>query len=383
MSIYLDNAATTKVKQEVVEAMMPYLTEQYYNPSSLYSPAVKIKEDIERARKIVGNFIKANGDEIYFTSSGSESNCWAISGFCHYWDTLKVRPVVITSTIEHKSILECVKNMIADVYYVDVDKNGLIKLDTLSELLNDVSLWGLPLLCSFQLSNNEIGSIQDIKKISNIIRQHGGMLHVDGVQAFGQIPIDVDEMGIDMLSVSGHKVGCPKGIGFLYIRKGTAISPLIYGSQMDGRRGGTENVPYIMGMAKAVELCDVSENKIREMDSKRDYFIGCLEIECGCKLNGHYPHRLSNNINVTFPQNITGEALLYCLDLSDIKISTGSACNSQEIKPSHVLKAIGLTDEDAMRTIRITISNDITYKDIDYVIEEIDKAIKLIEHKEA
>ena len=376
--IYLDNAATTKVKQEVVEAMMPYLTEQYYNPSSLYGSAVKIKEDIEGARKIVGNFIKANGDEIYFTSSGSESNCWAISGFCHYWNTLKVRPAIITSTIEHKSILECVKNMIADVYYVDVDKDGLIKLDTLSELLNDVSLWGLPLLCSFQLANNEIGTIQDIKKISDIIWQHGGLLHVDAVQAFGQLPIDVDEMGIDMLSVSGHKIGCPKGTGFLYIKKGTTISPIIYGSQMDGKRGGTENVPYIMGMAKAVELCDISENKIREMHSKRDYFIGCLEAKFGCKLNGSQI-RLPNNINITFPQNITGETLLYTLDISEIQIGVGSACNSQSIEPSYVLKAIGLSDEEAMKTIRITISDDITYEDIDYVISEIDKAIKLIE----
>lgn len=379
MSVYLDAAATTKVKKEVVESILPYLTEQYYNPSSLYGSAAKIKEDIEGARKIVGDFINAAGDEIYFTSSGSESNCWAISGFCHYWNALKVRPVVITSTIEHKSVLECVKDMIADVYYVDVDKNGLIKLEILSELLNDVYLWGLPLLCSFQLASNEIGTIQDIKKISTIIRQHGGLLHVDGVQAFGQIPIDVDEMGIDMLSVSGHKISAPKGIGFLYIRKGAAISPMIYGSQMEGKRGGTENVPYIMGMAKAVELCDISENKIREMYSKRDYFIGCLEAKFGCKLNGHCSQRLPNNINVTFLQNITGESLLYCLDMSGIQVSVGSACNSKSIEPSYVLKAIGLTNEDAMRSIRITISGDVTYEQIDYVIDEIDKAIKLIE----
>lgn len=379
MAIYLDSASTTKVKQEVIAAMMPYFTEQWYNPSSLYSSATRIKEDIERARKIVGNFIKANSDEIYFTSSGSESNCWAISGFCHYWNTLKVRPVIITSTIEHKSIMECVKNMIADVYYVDVDKNGLIKLDVLSSLLNDASLWGLPLLCSFQLANNELGSIQDIKKISTIIGQHGGLLHVDGVQAFGQVPINVSEMGIDMLSVSGHKIGCPKGIGVLYIRRGATISPMIYGSQMDGKRGGTENVPYIMGMAKAVELCDVGENKVKEMQSKRDYFIGLLEVRFGCKLNGHPTARLPNNINVTFPQNITGEALLYTLDMSDIAISVGSACNSRSIEPSYVLKEIGLTNDEAMRTIRITISDDITYEQIDYVINEIDKAIKLIE----
>ena len=379
MAIYLDNAATTKVKREVVEAMIPYLTEQYYNPSSLYSHATKIKEDIEGARKIVGNFIKANSDEIYFTSSGSESNCWAISGFCHYWNALKIKPVIITSTIEHKSILECVKNMIADVYYVDVDKDGLIKLDVLSNLLNDVSLWGLPLLCSFQLANNEVGTIQDIKKISTIIEQHGGLLHVDGVQAFGQVLINVDEMGIDMLSVSGHKVGCPKGIGFLYIRKGTTISPMIYGSQMDGKRGGTENVPYIMGMAKAIELCRIDYLKSTELCEKQLYFIRCLIKNFDCVINGSVTDRLPNNINVTFPQNITGESLLYTLDLSDIQISVGSACNSRSIEPSYVLKEIGLTNDEAMRTIRISLSNDITYKQIDYIIDEIDKAIKLIE----
>lgn len=379
MNVYLDNAATTKVKKEVMEAMLPYFTEQYYNPSSLYGSAAKIKEDIEGARKIVGDFIKAAGDEIYFTSSGSESNCWAISGFCHYWNALDIQPTIITSTIEHKSILECVKNMIADVYYVDVDRNGLIKLDTLSDILNDVSLWGSPLLCSFQLANSEIGTVQNIAKISNVIRQHGGLLHVDAVQAFGQIPIDVDKMGIDMLSVSGHKIGCPKGTGFLYIRKDTAISPIIYGSQMDGKRGGTENVPYIMGMAKAVELCDMNETKMMRLYDKRDYFADNLIENFGCKVNGLSYNRLPNNINVTFPQNITAEALLYTLDLSGIQVSVGSACNSHSIEPSYVLKAIGLSDEQAMKTIRITLSDATTYKDIDMVIDEIKKSIKLIE----
>lgn len=377
--IYLDNAATTKVKQEVVKEMMPYFTEKFYNPSSLYGSATKIKEDIERARKIVGNFIKANSDEICFTSSGSESNCWAISGFCHYCNTINMRPAIITSTIEHKSILECVKNMIADVYYVDVDRDGLINLDTLSALLNDVSLWGVPLLCSFQLANNEIGTLQNISKISKMLYKCGGLLHVDAVQVFGQIPIDVDELGVDMLSVSGHKIGCPKGIAFLYIRNGTTISPMIYGSQMDGKRGGTENVPYIMGMAKAVELCEINPRKNIELCEKQLYFMRRLVEDFDCKINGSVANRLPNNINVTFPQNITGEALLYMLDMSDIKVSTGSACNSKSVEPSYVLKSIGLTDEEAMKTIRISLSDDITYQDINYVINEIDKAIKLIE----
>lgn len=376
--IYLDAAATTKVKQEVVEVMMPYFTEQYYNPSSLYGSATKIKKDIERARKVVGDFIKASSNEVYFCSGGSEANCLAISGFCHYWNALNIKPVVITSTIEHKSILECVKNMIADVYYVDVDKNGLIKLDVLSKLLKDVSFWGKPLLYSFQLANNEIGTIQDIKKISNIIEQHGGLLHVDAVQAFGQIPIDVDDMGIDMLSASGHKIGCPKGIGFLYIKKGTTISPLIYGSQMDSMRGGTENVPYIMGMARAVELIQEDEEYDLRMTVLRNDFISELKA-LGCSVNGSLDRRLPNNINVTFSGNITGEALLYTLDVCGIQISTGSACNSKSIEPSYVLKAIGLTDEEAMKTIRITLPHDITMDEIDVAVCEIERAIKIIE----
>lgn len=379
MAIYLDNASTTKVKQEVIEAMMPYLTEEWYNPSSLYSKADKIKKDIEEARKIVGNFIGADSNEVYFCSGGSEANCLAISGFCHRHNLHHTKPIIITSTIEHKSIMECVKNMIADVYYIGVDNNGLIKLDDLAKLLTNVCLWGKPLLVSFQLANNELGTIQRIKNVSEMLNQVGGLLHIDAVQGFGQIPIDVNELGVDMLSASGHKLGAPKGIGFLYKRNGVEISPLIYGSQMDGLRGGTENVAGIMGFAKAAELCDINENKIREMRSKRNYFIGCLEYKFGCKLNGHSSQRLPNNINVTFPQNITGEALLYMLDMSNIQISTGSACNSKEISPSYVLKAIGLSDDEAMRTIRITISDDITYEDIDFIIEEINKSLKLIE----
>lgn len=377
--IYLDAAATTKPKSEVVEAMMPYLTEQWYNPSALYDRASKVKQDIERAREIVGNFIGANSNEIFFCSSGSEANCWAISGFCHKYNLLNIKPLIITSTIEHKSVLECVKNMIADVYYVGVNDSGLINTDELAKLLTNKCLWGKPLLVSFQLANNEIGTIQRIKNISEMLNQIGGWLHVDAVQCVGQIPINVNELGIDMLSASAHKLGAPKGTGFLYKRKGVEIAPLIYGSQMDEHRGGTENVAGIMGLAKAIELCDVSNDKIKEMYNKRDYFTECLKNEFGCKLNGHFIERLPNNINVTFPQNITGESLLYMLNMSNIAISVGSACNSHSIEPSYVLKAIGLTNEQAMRTIRITLSDDITYKDIDKVIDEIDKAIRIIE----
>ena len=377
--IYLDNAATTKVKQEVVEAMMPYLTEQYYNPSSLYSPAVKIKEDIERARKIVGNFIKASGDEIYFTSSGSESNCWVVQGFINRCNRRHKEATIITSVIEHKSIMECIKHMNANVYYVDVDKFGFINMHSLELLLHHAYNEAKEILVSVQFANNEIGVVQDIKKIAKLVHKYNGIFHTDAVQAVAQTPIDVKELDVDLLSCSGHKLNAPKGTGFLYKKSGIKIDPLIYGSQMDSMRGGTENVVYIMGMTKAVELCDTSEEKIREMQSKRDYFIGCLEYKFGCKLNGHSTERLPNNINVTFPQNITGESLLYLLDMSNIFVSTGSACNSKSIEPSYVLRAIGLTDDEAMRSIRITISDDITYQDIDNTIEEINKAINLIE----
>ena len=378
MNIYLDSASTTKVKPEVIEAMMPYLTEQYYNPSSLYSHATKIKEDIERARKVVGNFIGANCNEIYFCSGGSEANCLAISGFCHLHNLHNIKPVIITSTIEHKSIMECVKNMIADVYYIGVDNDGLIKTEDLAKLLTNVCLWGKPLLVSFQLANNEIGTIQRIKNVSEMLNQVGGLLHVDAVQCVGQIPIDVNELGVDMLSASGHKLGACKGIGFLYKRKGVEISPLIYGNQMDGLRAGTENVAGIMGMAKAVELCEVNPKKNIELCEKQTYFMRRLVEDFDCSINGSVVERLPNNINVTFPQNITGESLLYMLDTSGIAISTGSACNSKSIRPSYVLKEIGLSNDQAMRTIRISLPNDITYEQIDKVIDEIGKCLKLI-----
>ena len=379
MSIYLDNAATNKPKQEVVEAMMPYLTEQYYNPSSLYSPAVKVKEDIERARKVVGSFIKASGNEIYFTSSGSASNCWVVQGFLNRCRRRNKEAVIITSVIEHKSIMECVEHMCVGTYYVPVDAYGFINMEMLEAFLHDAYNEAKEILVSIQLCNNEIGVIQDCKAIANLVHKYDGIFHTDAVQCVGQIPIDVKELGVDLLSASAHKFGGIKGSGFLYKRKGIEIDPLIYGSQMDGMYGGTENVPYIIGMAKAIELCDVSEEKIKDMCSKRDYFIGCLEYKFGCKLNGGSYPRLPNNINVTFPQNISGESLLYLLDMSDVYISTGSACNSMSIEPSYVLKAIGLTNDKAMRTLRFTIGSDITYNDINKVIEEIYNAIRLIE----
>ena len=380
--IYLDAAATTKPRKEVVDVMMPYFIDKWQNPSSLYGAATDVKRDIEQARKIVGDFINAKSNEIFFTSSGSESNNWVIQGFVNRCNRLGLFPTIITSTIEHKSILSCVKNVNADVYYVDVDNKGFICLDKLEEILKFIAsedYENKAILVSLQYANNEIGTIQPIKTLTALAHKYNAMVHTDAVQIFGQMPIDIKELDVDFMSASGHKINVPKGIGFLYKKDGIEIDPLIYGSQMNGLRGGTENVPYIIGLSKAVELCDVSHEKVKELCDKRNYFINILKFEFDCKLNGSVIHRLPNNISITFPQNITGESLLYTLDLSDIQVSTGSACNSHSIEPSYVLKALGLSDEQAMKTIRLTLSNDITYKDIDNVIAEIQKSLKLIE----
>ena len=385
--MYLDNASTTKPKEEVVSAMMPYLVDKWYNPSGLYKEATKIKEDIEYARETIADFIGAKSDEIYFTSCGSEGNCWAIDGFCKESFSRNRIPVVITTKIEHKSILECVKNSLCgtDGYYVilRVDNKGFVDLISLQEDLEYYyNHMKADVLVSIQYANNEIGTIQDIQSISKMVHKYEGILHVDAVQAFGQIPIDVKKLGIDMMTVSGHKVGCPKGIGFLYKSNNVNIKPLIYGTQMNGLRGGTENVAYIMGMARAVELLKDNEyNAYYEsikISSRRNYFMNMLKKRLGCSINGSFVDRLHNNINATFPQNITSESLIYMLDISGMMASAGSACNSHTNEPSHVLKAIGLSNEEAMRTVRFTIDVDITDKEIDKVIDEIEKSIKLL-----
>ena len=388
--VYLDSASTTKVRPEVVDAMMPYLTEHYYNPSSLYSDSVKVANTINDSRRIIADFIGANLDEVFFTSGSSESNCTAIEGFVFGWvashrsqeafhDGSDFEDLAImTTTIEHKSIMKCVDNMEdlgCYVDYVNVDENGFVDVDDLTMKLNEYDCCNM--LVSIQLANNEIGVIQYINSISKIVHEHGGILHVDATQAFAQIPIDVDDMEIDMLSASAHKIGGPKGTGVLYKRSGINIEPIIYGSQMNGFRGGTENVAGIVGMAKAVEL---ASNEIREksnLSERRDYFIDKLR-SIGCTLNGPAEPRLPNNVSVQLPSGVGGEEMLYMLDLGGIMVSTGSACNSHSKEPSYVLKAIGLSDEESARTIRITISDEITYDIIDKVICEIDKNIKLI-----
>lgn len=378
--IYLDSAATAKysvtddiIINEIVNAMNEY----WQNPSSLY--ASKVKEKINKCRTNIAKFINAKSDEIYFTSGASESNNWCIRGWVDKNANSYSMVNIITTNIEHKSILEAVKNpnLGACIRYCNVDEYGLVDYLHLKKLLSFRE--GEPILVSIGMANNEIGTLQDIKRISDLVHSYGGVLHIDATQALGHTSINVNELGIDMMSASGHKISpVLKGVGFLYKRNSINIQPLIYGSQENGYRGGTENTFGIIGLSKALELCDVSNKKVREMCAKRDYFIGLLEYKFKCKLNGNQI-RLPNNINVTFPQNISGESLLYTLEASGIQISTGSACNSKEISPSHVLKTIGLTDEESMKTVRFSLPDDITYEEIDYVVNEIDKAIRIIE----
>ena len=387
MQLYLDSAATAKPNKEVLEAVMPYLTDNFYNPSSIYSNGVRVRRAIDDARESIAGFINANTDEIFFDSGSSESNCWAIQGYLLAGVMDISTTSIVTTKIEHKSIMECVDAMerfgnatyYCDVTYLDVDKDGFVNMEQLESVFKDREEPNYyDILVSIQMANNEVGTIQNIKAISDIIHKYGGVLHVDATQAFGQIPIDVKAMGIDMLSASAHKLeGGFKGVGLLYKKKNIELQPIIYGSQNDRQRGGTENVAGIVGFAKAVELASEEMEDKLALSVKRDYFINELTRN-GCKLNGASVHRLPNNINVMLPEGIGSEELLYMLDLDDIQCSVGSACNSHSKKPSYVLKALGLTDEEAARSVRFTISSDITYEAIDYVVEKVVKIMKII-----
>lgn len=380
--IYLDSAATAKyrnIDDIIVNTITTAMRDSWQNPSSLY--AANLKDKINKCRANIAEFIGAKPNEIYFTSGASESNNWAIRGWVdETWLEIYKTPNVITTKIEHKSILELLENSDLDtiISYCNVDKFGFVDIESLKQML--IMREGKPVLVSVHMANNEIGTIQPIKQISELVHSYGGIIHVDATQALGHIHVDVEELGIDMMSASGHKISpVLRGIGFLYKRNGVDIQPLIYGAQENGLRGGTENTYGIIGLNKAIEMCNFNQDEVNEMYSKRDYFICLLESKFGCKLNGDRWMRLPNNINVTFPQGITGESLLYMLDMSGIKVSVGSACNSKFIEPSHVLKAIGLSDKDAMKTIRFTLPEDITYEEISYVIKEIENAIKIIE----
>ncbi|MCM1223568.1 MAG: cysteine desulfurase [Lachnospiraceae bacterium] len=379
--IYLDNAATTPVSDEVIQAMIPYFNNKWYNPSSLYSKAKDVKRDISIARKTIADFINAESDEIYFTSGGSESNCLAIQGWLKYVQSLNLRPCIITTVIEHKSISECVKDLHKsgiEVLYLPVNEYGYVNPSNLEKALKSTLLKFDSVLVSVQYANNEIGTIQNIKLLADIAHKYIATFHTDAIQAFGKINIDVSELGVDMMSVSGHKIHAPKGIGFLYVNENTKIKPLIYGNQENGLRGGTENVPYIIGFAEAVKLFSSKKYDWIHMLNVKEYLISRLKEEFDCKINSNENYNSLNIVNATFPQNITGEALIQLLDISDIMVSSGSACNSYTNVPSPVLKAIGLSDDEINRTIRISLSDIASLYDIDKFTSELKKCINLI-----
>ena len=365
--IYLDNAATTKTAPEVVEAMLPYFTEHFGNPSSIYGFAAANKEVITRQREIIAGVLGAKSNEIYFTAGGTESDNWALTAAAEACASKGKH--IITSKIEHHAVLhtcEYLEKRGYEVTYLGVDENGLVRPEDVEAAIRPDTI-----LISIMFANNEIGTIQPIQEIGKIARAHGILFHTDAVQAFTQIPINVDECCIDMLSASGHKLNGPKGIGFLYIRKGVKIRSFIHGgAQERKRRAGTENVPGIVGLGKAVELAAASmEERAKKESELRDYLIGRIESEVPyCRLNGDREKRLPNNVNFSF-RFIEGESLLIMLDMKGVCASSGSACTSGSLDPSHVLLAIGLPHEIAHGSLRMTLGADTTKEDLDYTVD--------------
>ena len=365
--IYLDNAATTKTSPEVVEAMLPYFTEHFGNPSSVYGFAAANKEVITKQRERIAEALGAKDNEIYFTAGGTESDNWALTAAAEAYESKGKH--IITSKIEHHAVLHTCQYLEKrgyEVTYLDVDENGLVNPADVEAAIRPDTI-----LVSVMFANNEIGTIQPIREIGEITRRKGVLFHTDAVQAFGQIPIRVDECGIDMLSASGHKLNGPKGIGFLYIRKGVKIRSFIHGgAQERKRRAGTENVPGIVGLGKAVELAfrTMDERTAKETEL-RDYMISRIEREIPyCRLNGDKKKRLPNNVNFSF-QFIEGESLLIMLDMKGVCASSGSACTSGSLDPSHVLLAIGLPHEIAHGSLRMTLGADTEKEDVDYVVD--------------
>ena len=372
--IYLDNAATTRTAQEVVDAMIPYFTENYGNPSSIYELGQRSKEAITTAREQIAEVIGAKPEEIYFTAGGSEADNWALKAACETYE--KKGKHIITTKIEHHAILhtcEYLEKKGVEVTYLDVDENGLVDLDALQKAIRPDTI-----LISIMFANNEIGTIEPVKEIGMIAKEHGILFHTDAVQAFGQVPIDVDDMHIDMLSSSAHKINGPKGIGFLYIRKGVKIRSFVHGgAQERKRRAGTENVPAIVGYGVAAKrAADTMEERTARERQLRDDFIKRVEKEIPyVKLNGHPDKRLPNNINFSF-RFIEGESLLIMLDMKGIAGSSGSACTSGSLDPSHVLLAIGLPHEIAHGSLRLSLGEDTTKEDLDYTLEQIKEIIQ-------
>ncbi|MDW2799965.1 cysteine desulfurase NifS [Clostridium boliviensis] len=371
--IYLDNAATTKTRPEVVEAMLPYFTEYYGNPSSVYEFSGISKKAVQESREIIANSLGAKTNEIYFTAGGSESDNWALIATAEAY--AEKGKHIITSKIEHHAALhtcEYLEKRGFDITYLNVDENGSIKLDELKKAIRPDTI-----LISIMFANNEIGTIEPIKEIGEIAKEHNILFHTDAVQAYGHVPINVDEYHIDMLSASGHKINGPKGIGFLYIRTGVKSRSFIHGGgQERKRRAGTENVTGIVGFGKAVELAVAGmEERTRKETELREYLMERVMKEVPyTRINGSKKSRLSNNVNFAF-QFIEGESLLIMLDMKGICGSSGSACTSGSLDPSHVLLAIGLPHEIAHGSLRLTLDEENTMEEMDYVVEAIKEIV--------
>ena len=373
-SIYLDHAATTFIKKEVLDEMLPFFSDKYGNPSSLYDMGKENKLVIDEARNRVASALNANSDEIFFTACGSEADNWALKGIA--FANRDKGNHIITSCIEHPAILNTcgyLEKLGFDVTYLPVDCDGLINLEELKNAITDKTI-----LISIMFANNEIGTIEPIKEISMIARERNIYFHTDAVQAIGNVEIDVDKLGVDMLSLSAHKFYGPKGIGTLYIKKGTVIDNFIHGGGQEfRRRAGTENVAGIVGLGKAIELATINLEKTnRKILRLRECLINnVFEKIPQVRLNGHRIKRLPGNVNFSF-DGVDGDSVLLMLNMEGICVSTGSACSSKSSKPSHVLQAIGLTEEMSKGSLRITIGEENTEEEINYTVDCLQKVIE-------
>ena len=371
--VYLDYSATTPVKEEVLKEMIPYFTEKFGNPSSLYTIGATSKEAIEKARGQVAKLINATEKEIFFTATGTEADNWAVLGAA---DALKNKGNhIITTKIEHHAMLhscEYLEKRGYEVTYLDVDSEGRVNPEDLKAAITDKTI-----LVSIMFANNEIGTIQPIKELAAIAREHGVLFHTDAVQALGNVRIDVKELGIDLMSMSAHKIYGPKGVGALYIRKGVRISNYMHGGAQESRkRAGTENLPGVVGFGKAAELAyEHLDEHIEKLSGLRNYLIEQITSKIPhVKVNGSMEHRHPGNANITF-EYIEGEAMLLYLDMKGIAISTGSACSSALLNPSHVLTAIGVPVENIHGSLRFTVGDPTTKEDIDYVVDELAQVV--------
>jgi len=371
--IYLDNAATTRTAPDVVEAMLPYFTAYYGNAGSIYGLAGESRKALLRARETIAGTLGAEANEIYFTAGGSESDNWALKAVFEAWQD-KGRHI-ITSRIEHHAVLhtcEYLEKMGARVTYLDVDSEGLVDPGQLERAIRPDTI-----LISVMAANNEVGTIQPVKEIGEIAAAHGILFHTDAVQAYGHLPLAVQECHIDLLSASAHKFNGPKGAGFLYVGKKAGIRSFIHGGQQErGRRAGTENVPGIVGMAAAARRAhEHMEERAQKERMLRDYLIGRIEAEIpDVALNGHRTRRLPNNVNFSFA-DMEGETMLIMLDMAQICASAGSACTSGAVDPSHVLLAMGLSKERARGSLRLTLSEENTREELDTVAEELARIV--------